>query len=116
MPKIVIATGGRDYENYRVVRDGIAESGATLLIEGGAKGADTLARRAADELGIEHITYWALWRRYGNPAGMRRNHMMLRLAQRLSENVEVRAFPGGSGTAGMKSISRQSGLVVVEHA
>lgn len=116
MPKIVIATGGRDYADYDVVYKALSESGATIIVEGGAKGADFLARRAADELGIEHLTVWALWETRGKSAGMSRNRIMLRVACRLNDNVEVHAFPGGKGTEGMKTMARTAGVPVIEHA
>jgi len=114
MPKIVIVTGGRDYNDFNIVLEALREAGPTLVIEGGAQGADTLARRAADKLGIEHLTVWALWGR-GKAAGPSRNRMMLRVACRLNDNVEVHAFPGGRGTESMKNMARLAGVTVIEH-
>lgn len=47
------------------------------IIEGGAEGADSVARSVALKLGYDVITVWANWEKYGKPAGPRRNRMML---------------------------------------
>jgi hypothetical protein len=52
-------------------------SEVSLVIHGGAKGADTLAGRAADTLGVEVDVYHADWDFYGRSAGPIRNKRML---------------------------------------
>ena len=67
------------------------------IVQGGASGADAMARRWADEHGYDSVTYEADWRNEGRAAGPRRNTRMLD-----GECVSmVVAFPGGSGTADM---------------
>lgn len=51
----------------------------TTLVEGGARGADTLARRAAEARGIRMIEVRAEWETYGRAAGPIRNREMLAL-------------------------------------
>ena len=48
------------------------------IIEGGARGADKLARKAAEYLDIPVVEYPADWNRYGKRAGYMRNEQMLR--------------------------------------
>jgi hypothetical protein len=48
-----------------------------VVIEGEAKGADTLARQAAEYFGIPVLAYPANWDRYGAAAGPIRNRQML---------------------------------------
>lgn len=50
-----------------------------VLIEGGAKGADTLARRCVEALGMQVrvLEYPADWETYGKAAGPIRNQIML---------------------------------------
>jgi YspA, cpYpsA-related SLOG family len=50
-----------------------------VVCEGGARGADTLAKKAAHELGIHVFECDAVWARYGHSAGPIRNRVMLRL-------------------------------------
>ena len=50
----------------------------SVVIEGEAKGADTLARLAAESLGIEVLRFPADWEKYGRAAGPIRNSQMLK--------------------------------------
>jgi len=49
----------------------------SVIIEGEARGADTLGRIVAEELGFEVEKYPADWKRYGRSAGPIRNKRML---------------------------------------
>ncbi len=50
----------------------------TVIIEGGARGADTIAGQwRLGEYDVHHITYRAEWHRYGGSAGPIRNQQML---------------------------------------
>jgi hypothetical protein len=59
-----------------------------LLIEGGAEGADTIARHTAWDMGVPTATMKANWPFYGTKAGPIRNYWMLDLEPDL-----VLAFP-----------------------
>ena len=48
-----------------------------VIIEGEARGADTLARLVAEELGIPVLRFPAQWEKYGRAAGPVRNKQML---------------------------------------
>lgn len=48
-----------------------------MIIEGEADGADKLARRAGEQLGIVVQKFPADWKKYGRAAGPRRNQQML---------------------------------------
>jgi YspA, cpYpsA-related SLOG family len=84
----------------------------TLLIEGGATGADSHARAWAKERDVRHHTYWADWRQYGLAAGPIRNQRMLEAGK----PELVVAFPGGVGTADMVARARKAGVTVLEIA
>lgn len=116
MPKTtyprVLVCGGRDYNDRRYVFSEMdftmREYGMTTLIEGGAKGADSLAREWAKERGLTIETYEADWDTYGKQAGYFRNRRML---------VEgkpdlVIAFPGGKGTKMMVNIAKNANVPV----
>lgn len=49
----------------------------TLVIHGGARGADTLADECAHELGLPVTPFPADWQRFGKKAGPLRNRQML---------------------------------------
>lgn len=78
----VLVCGGRDYKDKRKVWQRLNKFVATdhlFIIEGGAKGADTLAAEYAQENGIPVATVRANWEFYGKRAGSLRNEWMLDL-------------------------------------
>jgi hypothetical protein len=91
----ILVCGGRDYSDERCVERVLIEEPPvpSLVIAGGAPGADRLTRRVCRRHGIHVAEVEALWRFYGKPAGHLRNAAMLRL-----EPDKVIAFPGGRGT------------------
>lgn len=83
----------------------------TAIIEGGASGADALARTWAEGRKVKCITVPADWAKYGRAAGPIRN-------QRMIDDFRpdyVVAFPGGRGTADMVSRARASSVPVEEY-
>ena len=82
----------------------------SVVIEGGARGADRLAAKVAHELGIKVLEFPAQWAKFGRSAGYRRNHQMLIEAK---PDLVV-AFPLGvsRGTWNMVHISREAGVPV----
>jgi hypothetical protein len=79
-----------------------AERGVTLVIAGGARGADTLAEEWAKAVGLPCRVFMADWAGLGRKAGPIRNEQMLSKGQ---PHLVV-AFPGGRGTAHMMGIAR----------
>ena len=79
MPEyVVLVTGSRYWSDRLVIYDILKELPKdTLIIQGGARGADTLAREVAEELGLEVKTFKAEWDKYGKSAGPIRNQKML---------------------------------------
>lgn len=110
----VIVCGGRDNDNY----DGIIRAldafnkkhPITLLIEGGAKGADAHAAVWADNNKIDRVTAFCNWAEFGNRAGPIRNKMM---ATKLGADYCI-AFKGGSGTKNMISQAKANSIPVWE--
>jgi|SRR5579885_757659 len=109
----VLVCGGRDYGDRAVLFTALdrlhAEHRFTVLIAGGARGADTLAAEWARERGIPTEIYMADWKRQRRAAGPIRNERMLREGK---PDLVV-AFPGGKGTAGMVALARGAGVEVV---
>jgi len=74
----VIICGSRDWDDYTKIREYVETLPKdTIIIEGGARGADKLARNAAIQCGLKYETYNANWDRYGRSAGPKRNQEML---------------------------------------
>lgn len=105
----VLVCGGRDYGEADKVEEVLSALDPSLIIEGGARGADSLARLWATKNGVHVCTVNALWDFYGKRAGPIRNSAMLALKPDL-----VVAFPGGRGTADMVAQAREAGIEVLE--
>lgn len=117
---ILLVCGGRDYDDrdyvwaYLDMRLATCPVGETLtIVEGGASGADSLARSwARDKIrkrrNVRLITVSADWQKHGRAAGPIRNQQML------TEHKPdlVAAFPGGKGTNHMVTIAKEQGFNV----
>ncbi len=73
---IVLVTGDRKWNDFGAIRDFLEEQKATVVVHGGATGADELASLAAQALGIECRVHEADWRGLGKKAGPIRNKDM----------------------------------------
>lgn len=112
----ILVCGGRDYADgarlsaiMTSLLEQIRASGQELiLVEGGARGADRLARLWAVEQGVRFVTYEADWAQFGSAAGLIRNQKMLTE----SHPDMVVAFPGGRGTADMITRAKRAGVRV----
>jgi predicted Rossmann-fold nucleotide-binding protein len=109
----VIVCGGRQYNNetrlYSILGKLHRERGVSLVIQGGAPGADTLAARWAMANDISTTTYAADWGKHGSRAGPIRNAAMM---DEMPDAVV--AFPGGRGTADMVRRAKAAGVPVWE--
>ena len=107
----VLVTGGRDYDDRDKVfatLDAIhSNTPITLLIEGGAFGADTLAWVWTRLRRVTCRTKRARWAMHGNAAGPLRNRRMVEMQPDL-----VVAFPGGRGTHNCVTLASYYGLRV----
>jgi len=111
----VLVCGGRDYADAKsvfAVLDNIRrEYGPLTVIQGGASGADALARKwCATEPRVHMVNEPADWKTHGRAAGPIRNQKML------TEHKPdlVLAFPGGRGTADMVRRARAAGVRICE--
>jgi hypothetical protein len=111
----VLVCGGRNYSNERCCQRVLGdlqymhEFKPMTIIHGGARGADNLAARWAYDNKVPVEVYSANWNLHGKAAGAIRNQEMLKTGIDL-----VIAFPGGRGTAHMKTIARKAGVEVRE--
>lgn len=108
----VLVCGGRNYHNREEVfgeLHALAEKhGWLTIIEGGATGADRLAREFAELCYHGLVEIKADWQQHGNAAGPIRNQRMLTSGK----PDLVLAFPGGRGTADMVRRAREQGFTV----
>jgi len=67
--------GGRSFDDYELVCETLEEykERVTLVISGGAKGADTLGEKWANDNNIETLIFKPDWKKYGKKAGHLRN-------------------------------------------
>ncbi len=108
----VLVCGGRDYDDEARVFAVLDEIKPTFIIEGGARGADSLARRWSlrNLSANNHLAIKAQWDVNGKAAGPIRNQKML---DKGKPDLVV-AFPGGNGTADMVRRARRAGIEVWE--
>lgn len=113
----ILVCGGRDYQDkdkvdailYPICKF-ILQSEDVIIIEGGASGADKLAKDWALSWQIPVETYKANWEAYGKSAGYIRNKQMLEEGK---PDLVV-AFPGGKGTANMVSLAEKKRVRVLK--
>lgn len=113
----VIVCGGRDYTDVARLFETLdsldREEPFSLIIEGGARGADAMARAwSKKRLLRPSRQYNAEWHRFGNHAGPIRNQRMIDHGK---PDLCV-AFPGGNGTADMVRRAKAAGVRVIEIA
>lgn len=123
----ILVCGGRDYEDYDKVRRTLyglfppavehdmktwLPPEGTVIIHGGARGADSLADTWAVVNWVPVEEYKADWKNEGRAAGILRNERML---EKGKPDLVV-AFPGGRGTAHMVKIAKAAGIKVLEIA
>ena len=110
----ILVCGGRNYEGKDYVDEVLGryhrERRISLIIQGGANGADLLARIWAMDSGVNHNTYLPNWKIHGIKAGPKRNLQMLREGK----PDLVIAFPGGKGTADMVRQTKRWGTRLMQ--
>jgi hypothetical protein len=110
-PIVALFCGSREWSDREQIRRDLESlPEGSVVIEGGARGADQIAREEAEALGLHVATVRALWDFYGRSAGYRRNEAMARLQPDVAY-----AYPlGGPGTAQMIEIAESECIPVRE--
>ena len=110
---VVLVCGGREFSDVDFLENVLdhvhRKYFVVTVIQGEARGADTLAKEWAIKRGVLHHGKEALWDKYGRSAGFRRNESMANLKPHL-----VVAFKGGVGTAMMVRISKERKIKVLD--
>ena len=108
---VAIFCGSRKWTDRECIRRDLESLPPdSIVIEGGAHGADRIAREEARALGIHVATVPAQWDHYGKSAGYRRNEAMARL-----QPDYCYAYPlDGPGTKHMIRIAEDNCIQVRE--
>ena len=116
MSERVLICGDRLWANFELILRELSkvqqERGIEVVIEGEAKGADTLGRAAAERLGIPVLKFPADWRRHGLSAGPVRNRQMLREGKPTLVLAFHNFIDNSKGTKHMVSVAREAGVPV----
>lgn len=114
----VLITGDRNWTDKETIRSWLSklqDFGYTEVIEGGAKGVDTIAREEALRMHFNVQHFPAQWDRYGKAAGPIRNRTMLDQQPRL-----VLAFhhdiSESKGTKDCVAEAKRRGITVIIEA
>ena len=96
-----------DYDYMKSILDGINDrNGISVIISGGARGADSLGERYARENGIEFVLFAADWDKHGKAAGPIRNKQLIEEGK---PDLVV-AFNPGKGTRNTISHAEQNNI------
>jgi len=110
----IIVCGGREFADQALlfgVLDMVGEADPIeTIIQGGANGADHLARMWCATRYCRCENFPANWHKHGRAAGPIRNRQMIEEGR---PNLVI-AFPGGRGTADMVRQARTSSVEVME--
>jgi len=109
MMKKIAVVGGRNFHDYNLLKRVLTDRLPFHLVSGGARGADSLAEKFAEEFGLSKTIFLPEWGKYGRSAGFRRNHLIIQEAD------EVIAFWDGysKGTAHSIKLAERMGKPIV---
>ena len=110
--KVIIA-GSRGFQDYELLRDScdhklseVSKTHSVVIISGGARGADTLAKDYAEDRNYALVVMEADWETHGKSAGYKRNQEMANNATHL-----IAFWDGQSrGTKHMIDIAKKADL------
>ena len=118
----VIIAGSRDFSDYELLKKSAIEiitkktmlPDLTRIVSGGARGADTLGERFANEMGLEISRFIPDWDGLGKRAGYVRNAEMAKFAVEDDNYGVLIAFWDGKsrGTKHMIDLAKRYGLEV----
>ena len=115
--KYLLIAGSRNYTDRdtfnRVTEEYIdSEDAFTVIVAGGAAGADELAKDYALEHGLQYIEFPADWEKYGRAAGPKRNDDMVKFIK--EKNGRALYFWDGEskGTKQCIESARKNGIDV----
>lgn len=106
----VLVCGSRDFKDEKRLKEVLDDYDISEIIEGEARGADTLSRIYGENRGVPVRGFPARWDLYGNRAGPIRNSEMLEMGE---PDVVVAFWNGKSkGTQNMIEIAKKKNIPV----
>ena len=108
---MIAVVGSRTFTSYKLLRDTLVPiigNDEVTLISGGARGADQLAQRFANEYGLAITIYYPDWVKYKRSAGMLRNEKIVNVA---TEMVAFRVS-NSKGTTHCIGLAERKGIPV----
>ena len=115
----ILICGSREFADYQLMRQVLAdieERASIKIIEGAARGADTMAGDIAMRgLGCEVIEFPAQWKKYGRGAGIIRNQQMQDEGKPDRVIAFSTTYPLTPGTHDMVQRSIKAGLPIEIH-
>lgn len=79
----VAIIGSRGFDDYELLKKELSKHEISLIISGGAKGADSLAEKFADEHNIEKLIFKPEYQIYGKKATFVRNQQIVENCEKL---------------------------------
>ena len=104
----VLVCGSRNFKDKELMEDVLKQWDICEIIEGEARGADTLAREYAERHGLDVLPFPAKWNEYGKAAGPIRNAQML--TEGKPDLVIAFRGPNSRGTQNMIEQARKAGI------
>src|SRR5574339_141298 len=94
--------GSRNYPNREIIEKFIKEnfSKDDVLVSGGAKGVDSWAQECAEKLGIKTEIYYPDYEKYGKPAPLMRNTVIV------AQSNQIVAFWDGISTGTLNTVTK----------
>ena len=119
---VIVISGSRYWKDdkYNIVKEELKKYPNSFIIVGDCKGVDSLAVRAAKELGYKYQIFYANWSKYGNSAGPKRNNeMIIELQKRNETNKFVLSFHDklseSKGTINLMTNAQTNGIAIYHH-
>ena len=107
----VLICGDRNWTDRKAIRDFVSGLPfGSVVIEGEAKGADSIARDVAGEQGFMVMPFPANWKLYGRAAGPIRNKQMLTEGKPDLVVAFHNDIDSSRGTANMVDQARKAGI------
>lgn len=100
----VAVIGSRSFNDYAEVKNVLSKINITLLVSGGAIGADSLGEKYAIENNIPTKIFYPDWEKYGKKAGFIRNTDIIKEAEL------VVAFWDNNSKGTLDSLNKASAL------
>jgi hypothetical protein len=113
MSNRILVTGDRRWSDFKVIYEALEEFRPEKICEGGADGADYLARKAAHQLGIPCRTFKAHWEQEGRAAGPIRNRRMFTLFKPHRVLAFHDDLSESKGTLNMVMLATKAGVPVL---